>query len=112
MKTTTAIAAILTTVVGVAASGAAFAQEKRVTDLAYLQAVRCEGLAIGSRQPDPAISAFVKEAEGWRSSGARNRGDQILADAKHEGARNKPKAQAELAGACQAFRAPAATPAN
>jgi hypothetical protein len=112
MKTAATIA-ILTATAGFTAAGAASAQLQRIPDTSYIQAARCEGLAKGAQQPDEALTAFVKAAERFRSPAVRDRGDQAFIDGKRAAVHDKEKAQAELAGGCQALRNPgAALPAN
>jgi putative intracellular protease/amidase len=112
MKTGATIA-ILTATVGLTAAGAASAQLQRIPDTSYIQAARCEGLAKGAQQPDEALTAFVKAAERFRSPAVRDRGDQAFIDGKRAAVHDREKAQAELAGGCQALRNPgAALPAN
>jgi putative intracellular protease/amidase len=112
MRTATTIA-ILTATVGLTAAGAASAQLQRIPDTSYIQAARCEGLAKGAQQPDEALTAFVKAAERFRSPAVRDRGDQAFIDGKRAAVHDKEKAQAELAGGCQALRNPGtALPAN
>jgi hypothetical protein len=92
---------------------AASAQLQRIPDTSYIQAARCEGLAKGAQQPDEALTAFVKAAERFRSPAVRDRGDQAFIDGKRAAVHDKEKAQAELAGGCQALRNPGtALPAN
>lgn len=101
----------LTLAGGLVLAGAASA-EPRVSDAVYIAAARCEGLAKGSGQADPALTRYVKDAERLRSPAVRDRGDQAFMEGKRAGARNKAKAGEDLAGACQAFRADSQTAAN
>lgn len=101
--------AILLVLASLAAAGSAAAGE-RLTDAAYLRVARCNGLAVGAGVDDSALKATFKDAERFRTPAALGRGQQIFTDAKRVGARNKTQAQAELEGACMAYRAtPAAT---
>lgn len=99
----------LTAIVLVAATfaaGAVSAAEK-VTDVDYLRASRCKGLATTLNDVvDPAsIAAFMKANRGTRASYVLERGerefDRARREAKSEDRRGR--VTAELTGACQAY---------
>lgn len=107
------IAAIAIAAMGFAVAGSAVAAE-RISDVEYLKANRCKGLAtsLGSPAEAVALDAFVKSARGGRSAFVAERADAEFDRAKRE-ARNqgrKDQLSAELTGACQAYTA-AAQPA-
>jgi len=108
------VAAIALTVVSVAIAGTAVASN-RVSDLDYLKANRCKGLAVALGTADATgLDAFIK-AEG------RSRDPIILARATEERDRAqhqardgnmKDKLSAELAGPCTAYMNGGGAPAT
>lgn len=88
------------------AAGAASASE-RVTDVQYLKASRCKGLAttltgvVDSAQ----IDAYLKSARGVRSPMLMDRADAEFDRAKREARAGdrKEKLTAELTGSCSAY---------
>jgi len=102
------VAAIALVALGLTA-GAATAAE-RVTDLDYMKASRCKGLAEGVGQADTAgLDAFLKEQKKGRQSFVLER-----AGAEHDRAKREARSEdrrerlaAELAGACMAYMGPA-----
>ena len=100
------VAAIALAALGLAASGAAAASE-RFTDVDYIKAGRCRGIAAGMHADTAPFDAFLK-AE------SRTRVDLVMNRAEEEGARAKRQTRdanlstqlsAELAGACTAYMA-------
>jgi len=102
------VAAIALAALTLAASGAAAAAaSERFTDVDYIKAGRCRGIAAGMHADTAPFDAFLK-AE------ARTRVDLIMSRADEEGARAKRQAKdanlsaqlsAELSGACTAYMA-------
>lgn len=84
----------------------AFASEK-VTDVDYLKASRCAGLATSiDGVVDPsALTSFVKSERGARATYVIDRGQEEFQRAKKEAksADRKERLTAELNGACQAY---------
>ncbi len=107
-------AAIALAVAAVAA-GSASASEK-VTDVDYMKAGRCKGLATGlSGVVDPsALDAFMKAERGARAPYVVERADSEFQRARREAksADRKDRLTAELTGACQAYLATGASMAR
>lgn len=98
-------AAVLLTVLGLACAGAAAASD-RVTDLEYLKANRCKGLAVGLGSGDTAgVDALIKTQGRGRADAVLQRADQELSRAKREAAHadSKDRLAAELSGPCVAY---------
>lgn len=98
------VAAVAFAVLGLAVAGSA-AASTRVTDVDYLKASRCKGIAQGMGADTASLQAFLK-AEG------RTRADYILQRADEEATRArrqtsdanlKDRLAAELSGACTAY---------
>lgn len=102
------VAAIALVALGLTA-GAATAAE-RVTDLDYMKANRCKGIAEGVGQADTAgLDAFLKEQKKGRQSFVLERAGSEHDRAKRE-ARSEDRRErltAELTGACMAYMGPA-----
>ena len=102
------VAAIALAALGLAAAGVgAAAASERVTDMDYIKAGRCRGIAAGMHSDTAPFDAFLK-AE------ARTRVDLVMRRADDEGAHAKRQASdanlkdqlsAELSGACTAYMA-------
>ena len=86
-----------------AAAGSALAAP--VTDVGYMQAARCKGLAEGVGQPTPALDAFLKKQSYVREDAVVQRGKEEEERGRHEVASGGDKAQAEaqLSGVCAAY---------
>ncbi|WP_309089881.1 hypothetical protein [Phenylobacterium sp.] len=99
-------AAILIAAATVASAGSASAAE-RVTDLDYLRASRCKGLAttLTGVVDAGAIDSFLKTAGGARSPMVLDRADSEFQKAKREARSEDRKARltAELTGACSSY---------
>jgi hypothetical protein len=84
----------------------AFASDK-VTDVDYLKANRCKGLATSIEGVvDPAaLNSFIKAERGARAAYIVDRGNEEFERARKEArsADRKPRLTAELTGACQAY---------
>lgn len=93
-------------VVIAAVSGSAYAAD-RITDVDYLKANRCKGLATSIEGVvDPAtLNAFVKEQRGARPTYVVDRGEQEFDRARREAKSQdrKTRLTAELTGPCQAY---------
>jgi hypothetical protein len=82
-----------------------------VSEQDYIQASRCSAIAKSSKFKSPdaaAIKAFVEAEEKGRTITTRRRADMAASRAKHEaltasGAK-RTALEAELSGACQAFK--------
>jgi hypothetical protein len=105
------IAFVIAILGSVAAGSAAAAAE--ITDIDYLRANRCKGLAVGSGVTDsPALDAYLKEARRGRFPAALTRGDQEFDRAKKDARHSKERYAAELSGACAAYRGGSQTAAS
>lgn len=92
-------------VIGLAVAAPAMAASK-VTDVEYIQAARCLGIAQGLAADTGALEAFVKAAGRTRLSYIQLRADEEQARGKRD-ARSSgrtERATAELNGPCQAFK--------
>jgi hypothetical protein len=102
------IAAIIVALAATAAS-AAHAQPGRLTDVEYLQAARCAGLAeAGIGGADAASINALMKAEGRGRAGfiadkAEATRAQVMRQANRASTERKAGFAAELAGACQRF---------
>jgi len=98
-------AAVLLMTFGLACASAATASE-RVSDLDYLKANRCKGIAVGLASGDTAsLDAMIKAQGRSRSDAVQQRADEELSRAKHEAAKAdlKERLTAELSGPCLAY---------
>ena len=100
--TAAALASLSLASAGVA--GAAYAAS--VSDMDYLKASRCRGIAKGLGADSSAIDAYLKRA-GGRSALVVSRADEEFAKAKRQGSSSdgKDRLQAELSGPCAAYSA-------
>jgi len=91
-----------------AAAGAGSVSAQPPSDMDYLRASRCRGIAAGLGTDTSAIDAYVKSAARGRMPSVQDRADQEFAKAKREArGEGKTRLQAELSGACAAYAAPA-----
>ncbi|WP_374470074.1 hypothetical protein [Phenylobacterium sp.] len=90
-----------------AAAGSAVAAE-RASDLDYLKASRCKGIAEGVGSVDTAgLDGFLKEQKRGRQTFVLERGDSEAAKARREAKSmdRRDRLSAELSGACVAYMA-------
>ena len=99
------VAAIALAVLGLAAAGSAAAASTRFTDVDYLKASRCRGIAAGLHADTAPFDAFLKAESRTRVDLIMHRADEEAADAKRQAANAnlKDRLSAELAGACTAY---------
>lgn len=101
MKLAIGLALLSLTVAGAASAS------PRVSDVDYLRANRCKGLAQGLGENDAVagLSSFVKQEGKTRLDAIIERGDEEFARAKREASRvdTKARLQAEFSGACTAY---------
>ena len=107
--------AVIALVAATFAAGAASASEK-VTDVDYLKANRCKGLAtsiVGVVDP-AALTSFIKAERGTRASYILTRGDEEFQRARKEAksADRKERLTSELTTACQAYVGPSTSVAK
>jgi hypothetical protein len=98
-------AAVLLMTFGLACASAATASE-RVSDLDYLKANRCKGIAVGLASGDTAsLDAMIKAQGKSRSDAVLQRADEEISRAKREAAKTdlKERLSAELSGPCLAY---------
>jgi len=93
-----------------AISGGAMAQPGHLSDVAYMQAARCVGLASsGKLNGDSAeLKALLKAEANGRVPAVLEQADEAQARAKREAERadsySKDRLQAELSGACASLK--------
>ena len=89
-------------------AGAASAQNpERMTDVAFIAANRCEGLAQGSKIDVSSIRKLLDAQGNQRSQYILEKADEARDDAKRQAAHaegyNQQTVSAELSGGCQAY---------
>lgn len=101
------VAAIAFAVLGLAATAGAAAASTRFTDVDYLKASRCRGIAAGLHADTAPFDAFLKAESRTRVDLVMHRGDVEAADAKRQAsdANMKDRLTAELTGSCTAYMA-------
>ena len=101
-------AAIALAAAGLLAAGAAAASD-RVSDLDYMKASRCKGLATGLGADSTGLDAFLKVQSRSRSPVVFDRGEDEMKRGKREASKAdlKDKVSAELSGPCLAYTGPA-----
>lgn len=108
-------AAVIALVAATFVAGAASASEN-VSDVDYLKANRCKGLATSiDGVVDPAsLTAFIKAERGARASYVVDRGNEEFQRARREAksADRKARLTTELTTACQAYLGPSTTVAK
>jgi len=97
-------AAIALAAVGLLAAGAASASE-RVSDLDYMKASRCKGIATALGSDATALDAFLKVQGQSRQGVVIERGEQEMIRGKREASKAelKDRTGAELSGPCMAY---------
>lgn len=92
-------------IAAVLAAGSATAAD-RVSDVDYLRASRCRGLAAGLGADTTALDTFVKVQGRSRDQFVHQRGEEEAARGKRDAKRAGRTAEAtsELGGPCQAFK--------
>jgi hypothetical protein len=98
------LAAITFVTLGLALAGSASASS-RVTDVDYLKANRCKGIAAGLGADTAGLDAFIKAEGRGRMDYILQRGDEEASRAKREAAAAsaKDRLTAELSGGCTAY---------
>ena len=97
-------AAIALAAMGLFAAGAASASD-RVSDLDYMKASRCKGLATGLGADSAGLDAFLKEQSRSRSQIIVDRGEDEMTRGKRDASKSdaKDRVNAELTGPCMAY---------
>jgi hypothetical protein len=90
-----------------AAATTASAGSNRLSDIDYLQAARCSGLAASQSMDPSAYDNVLKAQRVGRAGYIQDKADATRNDAKRQaaraGAERKPMLLAELDGACRRF---------
>ena len=96
--------------VALLAAGAASAGE-RVSDVDYMKAARCKGIATSLGSDTAGLDAFLKEQGRSRVSYVLDRGQEEMSRGKREAAKTelKDRTGAELSGPCGAYMGPSKT---
>lgn len=97
-------AAIAFAAVGLLAAGAASASE-RVSDVDYMRAARCKGIATSLGSDTTSLEAFLKEQGLSRISYVLDRGQVEMSRGMRQAAKagSRDRASAELSGPCRAY---------
>jgi len=97
--------AIALAAVGLATIAGSASAATHVTDVDFLRANRCKGLAVGLGSDAAPFASYIKAHEGTRLNVIIDRGDEEYARARRQAsdANVKPKLEAELAGPCAAY---------
>lgn len=91
-----------------ALAGAASAQNpERMSDVAFIAASRCEGLAQGAKVDTAAITKLLNVQDNDRIDYVRDKAEQARQDAKRQAAHaqgyTQEQVNAELSGSCKAY---------
>jgi hypothetical protein len=91
-----------------AVAGVASAENSnRLSDMAYIAAARCEGLAQGAKVDTAGIKALMSNQDSARIPYVLDKADQAREDAKRQASHAQgyslQTVNAELSGACQAY---------
>jgi hypothetical protein len=83
------------------------------SDVDYLRASRCRGIAEGVGADGATLAAYLKQQEVARDAAIVQQGETARAQAKRQAKGSaKPQLEAELAGACAAYTGSPSTMAN
>jgi len=101
----TAVALASLTLASAGVASGAYAAS--VSDMDYLKASRCRGIAKGLGADASAIEAYLKRAGGGRSALVVSRANEEFAKGKRQSSSGdgKERLQAELSGPCAAYSA-------
>lgn len=99
------IASIALSAAALLIAGSAVAAE-RATDVDYLRASRCRGIAAGLQADTTALDAYLKTEGRTRDLFVHTRGDEEQARGKRDAKRGErlPKVTEEFNGPCQAYK--------
>lgn len=97
--------AIALAALGLATLAGSASAANRATDLDFLKANRCKGLAAGLGGDTSGFATYIKAQEGTRLDVIIDRGDEEFIRARRQAsdANVKAKLEAELAGPCSAY---------
>jgi len=106
-KTSIVIASLAAAACAVLATAASAQSPERLTDVAFIAASRCEGLAQGAKVDTAAIKSLMVNQDNDRNQYILEKADQARDDAKrlasHAQGYNLQEVTSELSGACQAY---------
>jgi hypothetical protein len=106
-------AAVILSVISLTSAATAAAAATQASDLDYVQANRCRGIAIGLGVDASALTAYVKAQGGSRNAVVQDRADEEFARGKREAKGDaKSRLQSELDGACAALLSSTASSPN
>jgi len=99
--------AIALAALGLATLAGSAGAASRATDVDFLKANRCKGLAVGLGSDATPFASYIKSEEGTRLNVIIDRGDEEFDRARRQtkDANIKAKLEAELAGPCSAYMA-------
>ena len=102
------IAAVTLAAISLAAATSAAAAASPASDMDYLKASRCRGIAAGVGADAAGLDAYLKAEGVARPAYIVQRGEQEFDHAKRQArGEGKDRLAAELAGPCMAYTAPA-----
>lgn len=94
----------LTLTAAALASAAGVAAAAPASDVDYLKASRCRGIAVGLGLDASAVDSYLKSAARGRTSAVLERGDQEFAKAKRQaGTEAKTRLSTEFNAACTRY---------
>lgn len=96
------VAAILIAGLGLAVAGTAVAGP-RISDMDYLRASRCKGIAESVGVDTAGVDALLKSAKVSRQPVVLDRAEAEVARAKRDARSQKDKVTSELSGGCSAY---------
>jgi len=106
-KAAIVIAGLFAAASAVAAVPASAESAQRLSDVAYIAAARCEGLAQGAKVDSASIKSLLDAQDNGRNTYILDKAEQVREDARHEASHAQgyaeQKVTAELSGACQAY---------
>jgi hypothetical protein len=106
-KTSIVIASLIAATSALAATSASAQKPDRLTDVAFIAASRCEGLAQGAKVDTTAIKSLLVNQDNARNSYILEKADQAREDAQrmasHAQGYSLQTVNNELNGACQAY---------
>ena len=97
-------AAIILSALSLATAATAASAATQASDMDYVKANRCRGIAAGLGVDAAGLNAYVKAQAGSRNPMVQSRADDEFARAKHEAHGDaKARLAAELSGACATY---------
>lgn len=97
-------AVVVLSALSLTAAATAASAATQASDMDYVKANRCRGIAAGLGVDASGLNAYVKAQAGSRNPMVQSRADDEFARAKREAHGDaKPRLEAELSGACAAY---------